>query len=300
MVKGDKQVKDSELSLLTNWRYSNIRTGEKIPYPNNWPANPLKLEQIQSKNIGVILGPASGICAIDWDGEEAIDFWTNQFNIDIASIDTVMWTSGKHYRLQAAFTINQEFWPVLKRKVVSKLEFRWGGCQSILPPSKLNDGREYFWIKPPSKYPVRALPEQVLEYWLNMILEDTTRNMVTDIQPEQKTQYSEWALDYMLSKIAQQVNDLKGDYDTWRTIAWALCSQVGTQRAKNMMMKYWPYKTQHEQKTLNQWRRGVKGPGLGTLIKMSGITRTEREWLELKSLQEQKKTIDKTQRDMYK
>ena len=39
------------------WRYCRVRSGEKKPYPADWQNNPLKLLQVDSKNIGLILGP---------------------------------------------------------------------------------------------------------------------------------------------------------------------------------------------------------------------------------------------------
>jgi hypothetical protein len=273
---------DQELLQLQTWRYCNVTPGDKKPYPNNWQNTPLTIQQVTSTNIGVILGTHSnGLCAIDFDGEEAIDHWTNIFGIDIASLDTVMWSSGKPYRCQAAFTVDSEYWDVLKRKVENKLEFRWGG-QSVLPPSKLDDGREYFWINSPSTHIVQRLPETVLVYWLNMIYQDEIKYDNIDTKSYQLTTYDEEFIDVLLSKIHPKVGNLRGDYDVWRTIAWAVCSQVGTNIAKHLMMKYWPEKTKKEIKTLTAWQPGKRTPGIGTLIKMSGINKIEKRLLELK------------------
>jgi hypothetical protein len=48
------------------------------------------------------------------------------------------------------------------------------------------------------------------------------------------------------------------------------------------MMKYWPEKTKKEIKTLTAWQPGKRTPGIGTLIKMSGINKIEKRLLELK------------------
>ena len=273
---------DNELRHVLNWRYCNIKNGEKIPYENGWQKRPLSLDNIHTENIGVVLGVLSGgICAVDFDGPEAIDHWTKTFNIDIASLDTVMWTSGKDYRCQAMFTVDEQYWDVLKRKVVNKLEFRWNNCQSILPPSKLNDGRQYMWINSPSKYVVQRLPEVVLTYWLQLIYDDMREIEVNDISAYPVTKYDEKFLDELLSRISTKVGNLRGDYDVWRTIAWATCSQLGTQNAKHLMMKYWPEKTKKELKTLNAWKQSHNGPSIGTLIKMSGIGTLERRILEV-------------------
>lgn len=273
-------MRDIHLQRMVAWRYCNIRNLQKVPYDNGWQNKPNTLNEIHTDNIGLVLGHHSGgVCAIDFDGEEAIDHWTREFGIDIATLDTVMWTSGKDYRCQAAFSVDEIYWSTLKRKVINKLEFRWNGCQSILPPSKLEDGRQYMWINSPSTHVVQRLPENVLVYWLELILKDTP-DLSTVIPYETKT-YDEKYVDELLSRITTKVGNLRGDYDVWRTIAWAVCSQVGIHNAQHLMMKYWPDKTKIEIKTLKSWKPSVKGPGIGTLIKMSGISKLEKRMLEL-------------------
>ena len=281
-----------ELLINSNWRYCNVKNGDKTPIDYNWQNTPRTLEQIHTDNIGLILGKHSnGVCAIDFDGIEAIDHWYNTFDIDITNVDTVMYTSGKEYRFQALFNVDKQYWDVLKRKVVNKLEFRWTNNQSVLPPSKLNDGRQYTWIKSPSKYTVQQLPEQVLVYWLNLIYDDIKEvDVVNTYANKDVVQYDEQLIDMLLTRIQSKVGNLHGDYDVWRTIAWAVCSQLGTTNAKYLMMKHWPTKTKKESKTLNSWRNTVKGPGIGTLIKMSGITKRE---IDLYEIYIKMKKIDK-------
>lgn len=274
---------DTHLCHMVDWRYCNIRNLDKVPLDNGWQKKPLTLEQVHTDNIGLILGTYSnGICAIDFDGIEAIDHWTDTFGLDISTLDTVMWTSGKDYRCQAAFTVDSEYWDILKRKVVNKLEFRWNGCQSILPPSKLSDGRQYVYINSPSTHIVQRLPDIVLEYWLQLIYLDLQDIPIQNIQ-HTVTQYDEKFIDELLSKIQPKVGNLRGNYDVWRTIAWAVCSQVGTITAKQLLMYHWPEKTKKELKTLNSWKPSVRGPGIGTLIKMSGISTAELRVKEFES-----------------
>jgi hypothetical protein len=287
-------MKDNELELLTDWHYCNVTAGDKTPYPFNWNNQPLKLSQVSSSNIGLQLGEHSnGTCAIDFDGSEAIDYWNQHFaHHPIDQFNTVMWTSGKEYRLQAAFRVPQAYWSVLKRKVVNKLEFRWGG-QSVLPPSKLNDGRQYYWIKPASQHQVQTLMPDVLEHWLQLILNDITKYDNIPQKTFELTNFDEEFVNILLDKISHKVGNLRGDYDVWRTIAWACCSAVGMQTAKMLMQFYWPEKTLKEMQTLISWKSGV-GPTIGTLIKMSGIGSLERQLLEtqmkLRKMKEQNGT----------
>jgi hypothetical protein len=276
-------MKDYELQNVP-WRFVNIKNGEKIPIGNAWQKNPCMIDEIYTDNVGVILGPAShGLCAIDFDGIDAVDHFNSTFpNIDITNIDTAMWTSGKDYRFQAAFYVPEMYWDVLKRKVVNSLEFRWTNTQSILPPSKLNDGRQYIWIKKPSIVGVKQLPDDILAYWLQLMLDDMTKyDTVPNIQYEKVIGDDE--VSELLQRIKNKVGDLKGDYDVWRTIAWATCSAVGVSTAEMLMRYYWPYKTNKELPTLRAWSSSHKGPTLGTLIKLSGVSSEERKLLEVKA-----------------
>jgi hypothetical protein len=271
---------DSELQLMTDWRYCNVTPGDKKPYPNEWNKKPLTLDQVESTNIGLQLGEHSnGTCAIDFDGEEAIDYWNNTFpDYEIDKFQTVMWSSGKPYRLQAAFTVPEYCWDVLKRKVVNKLEFRWGG-QSVLPPSKLIDGRQYYWVGRPSRVPLRPLMPDVLNHWLQLILDDYTK--YDNVQPTkfELSDFDEEYVNQLLERISKNVGNLRGDYDVWRTIAWATCSAVGISTARMLMQYYWPEKTNKELQTLLSYKVGV-GPKIGTLIKLSGIKRDDKIILE--------------------
>ena len=267
----------------TNWRFVNVKNGEKIPIGNNWQKHPLTLNEIYTTNVGVVLGPASdGLCAIDFDGVEALDHFNSVFpHIDITSYDTAMWTSGKEYRFQVAFTVPNEYWSYLKRKVVNKLEFRWANTQSILPPSKLNDGRTYTWLKKPS-VGVMELPDEILAYWLSLMYEELTKYDNVVVQEYEINTVDEEFVNVLLERISKRVGNLRGDYDVWRTIAWATCSAVGINSAKMLLMYYFPEKTKKELPTLSAWKAGV-GPKVGTLIKLSGISSEERKLLELQA-----------------
>lgn len=269
-------MKDYELQNVP-WKFVNIKNGEKIPVGLNWQKDPHTINQIYTDNVGVVLGPASqGLCAIDVDGEEALDHFNNTFpHIDLTSYETSMWSSGKPYRFQVAFYVPNEYWTYLKRKVVNKLEFRWTNTQSILPPSKLNDGREYFWIKKPSEFGVMELPDEILAYWLKLMYEELTKyDNVQKVELDVKV--SEEEVNELLGNIRNKVGELKGEYDLWRTIAWATCSAVGPSTAELLMKYYWPYKTNKELSTLHAWKNSINGPRIGTLFKLSGNKRQEK------------------------
>lgn len=85
----------------------------------------------------------------------------------------------------------------------------------------------------------------------------------------------------LLRRISYKVGDLNGSYEQWRPIAWATCHALGISNAQSLMMTYWPTKTKKHLQTLKSWKNQGNSPTVGTLIKLSGITSTERKLLEL-------------------
>jgi len=89
-------------------------------------------------------------------------------------------------------------------------------------------------------------------------------------------------VDELLSMISKKTGTLRGEYDDWRTIAWATCHTVGINDAHMLMMRYWPAKTKKETKTLVSWKYRSDSPTIGTLIKLSGINKTDLYELQVK------------------
>ena len=255
---------DSELVLLPDWRYTNVTNGDKKPYPNNWQHTPLQLNQVVSNNIGLQLGKHSnGTCAIDFDGPDAIDFWTTIFpQHPIDKLNTIMWSSGKEYRCQAAFSVPQEYWDVLKRKVTHSLEFRWGG-QSVMPPSKLNDGRQYFWINSPSTTELRILPDDILSYWLQLLLNDMP---VYDYTPIERPKLNDDTIVQLADELKKHYPTL--DYDEWIRVTWAFCNELGVNDGVAIMKYHYPENKQGEYRKFYHSSNSGKKISIGTVIKM--------------------------------
>jgi hypothetical protein len=257
-------MKDNELNLMTDWRYTNVTNGDKKPYPNNWQHTPLLLKHVQSSNIGLQLGQHSnGTCAIDFDGEQAIDYWTEVFpQHPIHSLNTVMWSSGKEYRCQAAFVVPKEYWDVLKRKVTHNLEFRWGG-QSVMPPSKLSDGRQYFWINSPSTTKLRQIPDDILSYWLELLLDDMP---IYDREPSERPKLNDDEITDLAEQLKKYYPTL--DYDTWIRVTWAFCNELGTSDGIAVMKYHYPENKEGEYRKFYRSSNNGKKITIGTVIKM--------------------------------
>jgi hypothetical protein len=84
------------------------------------------------------------------------------------------------------------------------------------------------------------------------------------------TKYDEVFVDSLLKRIRDKVGTLQGEYDTYKTIAWAVCHTLGQHNAQAMMSRYWATKTQKEPQVIKTYNHN-KSPTIGTLIKMSGI-----------------------------
>lgn len=277
-------MRDTILEQQPTWRYCRVRDGEKKPYPASWQNNPLTLEQVDSGNIGLILGPkGNGVCAIDFDGTTAWT-WASEHNINIAELKSVSWSSGKTDRCQMAFTVPAEYWDVLKtKKITTKqpssvgakdgegFEFRWDGGQSVLPPSIHPDTQQpYFWIIDATN-PVDTIPDSILVAWLEQIAGDKV--VEPDLTPEVSL---DSLTDAQVEDVEQALAVLKQrrpalTYDEWSRVSWAVAHELGRPVAKFLMCKYYPERERGEYDNLYRTWNKAKSPTIGSLMFMAGI-----------------------------
>jgi hypothetical protein len=275
-----RKMIDEILQKQSSWRYCRVRAGEKKPYPADWQNNPLLLDEVDSTNIGLILGPkGNGVCAIDFDGTSAWT-WAEEHGINISKLNSVALTSGKTDRCQMEFHVPEEYWDVLKTKKITTgdkegFEFRWAGGQSVLPPSIHPDTKlPYDWIIDAGNE-VSRIPDDVLYAWLEEIAREIPQ--VLDTSPEvsidELTDTDIQEVDNALSILKQRRPGLL--YDEWRTIAWAVAHHLGRPVAKAMVTKYYPEQKSGEYDALfRTWNKG-KSPKIGSLMFMAGIKKQE-------------------------
>lgn len=269
---------DNILSAYSDWRFTNVKAGDKKPYPDNWQNTPLTLDQVSSPNIGLILGVHSGgVMAIDFDGETAWK-WFND-NIGCNLPPTTAWSSGKPYRCQMAFKVPQEVWELVRnRKIVTKrpsapgagdgegFEFRWNGQQSVLPPSKLKDGRCYSWVE---NNPVAEIPYQILEKWIE---ESQPKKQIVEDRPEISI---DQLTDDVVSDVQKILTRLKRrlpvlSYDEWLTVSYGVASQVGTQVAEIILQEFYPEQQRGEYRRLFKAYSASKSPTIGSVVFLAG------------------------------
>lgn len=119
-----------------------------------------------------------------------------------------------------------------------------------------------------------------LERLIDDMESEESKKYVNTFEP---TNVDDIFVDEILARISRKVGNLRGDYEVWRSIAWATCSTIGISQAQQLMMKYWPEKTKKELTTLKAWKSSHNGPTIGTLIKLSEIKPEERKILELQA-----------------
>ena len=250
-----------------DWRF--IPVHDKVPIWADWPSRGMPhFEPDPGYGIGLVLGPASGgIVAIDFDGPEAWDFAQARFP-GISFDEPAVWYSGQVDHCQMSFRVPAEHWADLKTIKVSankKLEFRWSGAQSVIPPSPHPSGRQYEWIIPPTIANTDvSIPDQFLKFWL-----DECRR--PELVPMPST--TEWT-DMPASDRAAMARDLltiisqgrTPPYDVWRDITWAVAHEVGVEDAQAMMKHVFPEHKFGEYRDLLKGFKTTKAPRMGTLV----------------------------------
>jgi hypothetical protein len=206
-----------------------IRNGEKV-----WSDRKNRQWTAYPTGYGIRLGKVSGgIVAIDFDGQSAWDLAQKLSNGDLP--DTVAFTSNRPGRHQRLYQIPEEYWEAIathKLKTGVKgddgkpeqLEFRWSGCQSVLPPSKHPSTGEYSWINSPQDIEVAIAPMWVIE---QMLPEPTPEPTPASRQPvllrlpnNSDWTDTDWALSYLNALSPYRADD----YDDWLAVGMALHS----------------------------------------------------------------------------
>lgn len=146
-------------ALPEQWRQALLSIGrDKQPIDasgrclNAWQRSPApSTEQLlAAPAVGLRTGPISQTLAVDFDGPEAFTTFRELFGGTVREVlpRSIVWTSGRPHRAQAAFAIDAEGASILarKRRKVGALELRWHGQQSVLLGFHPITGA-YRWVK---------------------------------------------------------------------------------------------------------------------------------------------------------
>ena len=175
--------------------------------------------------VGVLLGPASGVLALDFDGRGAAACFRRIYGRSHRDLPpTVGWSSGLPHRGQLAFRVPRESWDLLRGrrrwtgaaqggKARTVFELRWAGHQSVIAGVHPETGH-YRWMKgcSPDQVSVADAPEWLLEPLYK--------------QPDEPVcgDYAPTAADVPRAlDLLQHIPPLE-DYEGWLTVGMALHS----------------------------------------------------------------------------
>ena len=222
------------------------------------------------------------ICMVDIDDGMTIQELFNDdfYNTFGAGFYTTARHTDENHRFRIMFVLEEPETDALRmRKIIrGLLETYKTADTNCKDASRIYYGIPNCTIK---EYTNKTLPKTITDALVELI--DSIDNKVvkhTYTYNYDEKKYDEQFTSELLSRISMKVGSLQGEYDTFKTIAWAVCHTVGQHNANNLMNRYWPTKTKKEQQVIKTWNSN-KSPTVGTLIKLSGISKTERELLEL-------------------
>ncbi|PXX25582.1 bifunctional DNA primase/polymerase [Thalassospira sp. 11-3] len=256
--------------IPSDWRFTPLRG--KAPFLPDWQNQPHTLNQIDlSKHgVGLLLGPVSGgTAAIDFDGPEAWDFVraNNIPNPVKVSGWPPIWTSGKHMRCQIAVRVPRKYWGVLKSKKLGpnkKLELRWTGCQSAIPPSRHPETGSYNWVfEPTIRNSAFDISDELLNLWLESCEKPVPQTVSQTTFPELPDDEKTRKVDELLTVIAR--NCPRPDYEDWLKFGFCAAKELGKTDAIAMMRKHFGEEKTGEYDRLFSGHHPSESPTMGTL-----------------------------------
>lgn len=122
------------------------------------------------KAVGLVLGPPSGVIAVDFDGRGSTAMFEQVFGRPWSELPpTVTWSSGRPNRRQLAFRVPTDAWEHLRGRRYWEasdgrivLELRGAGHQSVIA-GEHPDTAGYHWVHSPQEQSVADAPDWLLE-----------------------------------------------------------------------------------------------------------------------------------------
>ncbi len=161
------------MTTLDTLAFCKIKQGTKRPLGKSWQKSPLSFQEVIKEPAYGVLTGHGGFLAVDCDGPLALGQLEYLFGGLIP--DTWAWSSGKDGRVQFGFFVPENlrskltqarYWEEMPDG--SQLDFRWFGCQSILPPSPHPETGGYFWEQSPDDFDLAVAPEGLIDYAVSL------------------------------------------------------------------------------------------------------------------------------------
>lgn len=149
------------LAGIAGGLFVRLARREKRPLGRDWPS--MATDDLDAvarwlqagSNVGLLLGPASGLVDVEFDEDEGEDILRA---LDVDAVPTPTWTSerGAHRLFRWA-----PWMPAVGWRKAGPLELRIGGApaQSVLPPSVHPSGAPYRWVLSPLEVAPAEFPE---------------------------------------------------------------------------------------------------------------------------------------------
>ena len=196
----------------------------------NWAAHAVSADQLDAfadsphvHAIGLVLGPASGVLAVDFDGAGSTAAFEQAYGRSHRDLPlTVGWSSGRPNRRQYAFRVPLDYHQHLRgrrywqRNGHTVLELRWVGHQSVIA-GKHPDTAGYHWL--PGRSPADIEPAEAPDWLLEPLLKAAAEPAAAEHQPSSTADRAR-ALDLLAHIPASDADN----YDTWLNVGMALHS----------------------------------------------------------------------------
>jgi len=165
----------ADKAVCTCWKGRDCATPGKHPVGEQWQLRTTADENVvlewfeagKPVNIGLLLGPRSGVVDVELDGPDAKQAWDD---LGLGEIWTPTYTAGRGpHRL---FRWDESLPAVAVRKVMG-IEVRIGNggnaAQSVIPPSTHHTGKVYEWVPgmSPDDVELQPLPERLVNLLWN-------------------------------------------------------------------------------------------------------------------------------------
>jgi hypothetical protein len=282
LIKGLSAIPESWVLTPVKANKACYRTSWQFEAPLSHQEIIAEINSGKAKGYGLRTGTVSGgIVAIDADGHAAQDK-INELSGGVPMPETVAFTSNKPGRCQYLFYIPQEYWGAISTKKIGtsvqdennkeqKLELRWDGCQSVLPPSVHPETGYYRWVKSPEEVAIAPAPTWVIEAMLaepESAQHEPERHATSytrKARTGEEWSNEEWALSYLSALSSYRADD----YDDWVAVGMALHS------VSDSLLADWDNWSQQSQKYSpgcceKKWKSFKRqGLAIGTLAHMA-------------------------------
>lgn len=185
MADGSRKTAAVEYTSRYGWYLVQIQPKKKFPTGKAWQNTATSDPEVAASrwegrpdhNIGLLLGPKSGVIDVECDGEGAEEKLLELFDGEIPACPTWSSSRGKHRLFKWSDRL-----PVQDKNnfKIGNLEFRTGNggmaAQSVMPPSVHPSGEQYKWDITPEDAEPPEIPSSVLVKIINELGDKASGN----------------------------------------------------------------------------------------------------------------------------